>query len=51
MSVRRHVQCDRVTALHVNAVSEYNFDRIDILEMTYVVLHMSFCAIARNLRC
>lgn len=51
MSVRRHVHCDQVTAPHVNGVSEYNLDWIDILDMMYVALHMSFCAIARKLRC
>lgn len=51
MSVRRHVHRDQVTAPHVKAVSEYNLAGIGILQMTYVALHTSFCAIARKLRC
>lgn len=50
MSVDRHVHGEQVTAPHVNALSEYNLDGIDILEMTYVALHMSSCAITRKLR-
>lgn len=41
---------EQVTAPHVNLLSEYYLDGIDILEMTYVALHMSFCAIALKLR-
>ena len=46
-----HVHCEQLTAPHVNGLSEYNLDGIDILEVTYVALHMSFCAIVRKLRC
>lgn len=50
MLAHRHFHYAQVTAAHVNCVSEYNFDGIDILEMTYVTFHMSFCAIAPLLR-
>lgn len=51
MSDRRHVHGEQVTAPHVNGLSEYDLAGVDILEVTYVALHMRSCAIVRKLRC